>query len=66
MQAGLQGGGFLVELALQRGDHADADELATSPAACPPMPSATTSRRGPAYPESSLSWRTSPTSERAA
>ena len=40
--------------------------LATSPAAWPPMPSATASRWGPAYPESWLSLRTSPTSERAA
>ena len=42
-------------------------ELATSPAAWPPMPSAITSRCGPAYPESSLLlYRPSPTSERAA
>ncbi len=41
-------------------------ELATSPAACPPIPSATASRRGPAYAESSLPSRRSPTSERTA
>jgi hypothetical protein len=45
---------------------ATAAALASSPAACPPMPSATTSSVGPAYPESSLPVRTSPTSERAA
>ena len=43
-----------------------ADALASSPAACPPMPSATTSRSGPANPESSLPRRMSPTCERAA
>ena len=41
-------------------------ELAMSPPAWPPMPSATTRRWGPAYPESWFSERTSPTSERAA
>jgi hypothetical protein len=41
-------------------------ELATSPAACPPIPSATASRRGPAYAESSFPSRRSPTSERTA
>ena len=42
-------------------------ELATSPAACPPMPSASTSRLGPAYPESSLrDLGPRPRSERAA
>jgi hypothetical protein len=42
-------------------------ELATSPAAWPPMPSASTSRLGPAYPESSLrDLGPSPRSERAA
>ena len=40
--------------------------LATSPRADPPTPSATTSRCGPAYPESWLSRRTRPTSESAA
>src|SRR4051794_10502701 len=40
--------------------------LATSPAACPPMPSAMASSRGPAYTESSLLLRTSPRSERTA
>src|SRR5680860_1246823 len=39
---------------------------AMSPPAAPPMPSATTSRCGPANAESWLSARTSPTSERAA
>jgi len=41
-------------------------ELAMSPPACPPIPSATTRRCGPAYPESWFSERTRPTSERAA
>ena len=42
-------------------------ELATSPAACPPMPSASTRRLGPAYPESSLrALGPRPRSERAA
>ena len=39
-----------------------ATELATSPAACPPMPSAIASRFGPAYAESSFPSRRSPTS----
>src|SRR5699024_12756838 len=43
-----------------------ATEEATSPPACPPIPSATTSRWPPAYPESWLLDRTRPTSERAA
>ena len=41
-------------------------ELATSPAAWPPIPSATASRRGPAYAESSFPSRRRPTSERTA
>ena len=41
-------------------------ELATSPAAWPPMPSATASRCGPAYAESSFPSRRRPTSERTA
>ena len=45
---------------------ATAVELASSPAAWPPMPSATTSSVRPAYPESSLSRRTMPTSDFAA
>src|SRR4051794_2525392 len=40
--------------------------LATSPAACPPMPSATASSRGPAYTESWLLPRIRPRSDRAA
>src|SRR4051812_17645220 len=40
--------------------------LATSPAACPPIPSATASSRGPAYTESWLLPRIRPRSERAA
>ena len=40
--------------------------LATSPAAWPPIPSATASRRGPAYAESSFPSRRRPTSERTA
>ncbi len=40
--------------------------LATSPAACPPIPSASASSRGPAYTESSLLARISPRSERTA
>jgi hypothetical protein len=40
--------------------------LATSPAACPPMPSATASRCGPAYAESSFPARRRPTSDRTA
>ena len=40
--------------------------LAMSPRAEPPTPSATTSRCGPAYPESWLSLRTLPTSDSAA
>ena len=43
-----------------------ATALATSPAAWPPMPSATASRRGPAYAESSIPSRRRPTSERTA
>src|SRR3954447_4355589 len=43
-----------------------ATELATSPAAAPPIPSATASSRGPAYPLSSLPSRSSPTSDAAA
>ena len=43
-----------------------ATALATSPAAWPPMPSATASRRGPAYAESSFPSRRRPTSERTA
>ena len=41
-------------------------ELATSPAAWPPMPSATASKWGPAYAESSFPSRRRPTSERTA
>ena len=41
-------------------------ELATSPAAWPPIPSATASRLGPAYAESSFPSRRRPTSERTA
>src|SRR5262249_41024773 len=40
--------------------------LATSPAAIPPMPSATARSRGPAYTESWLPWRVRPRSLRAA
>ena len=40
--------------------------LATSPAAWPPMPSATASRCGPAYAESSFPSRRRPTSDRTA
>ncbi len=43
-----------------------ATALATSPAAWPPMPSATASKRGPAYAESSFPSRRRPTSERTA
>src|SRR5437763_1585964 len=42
-----------------------ATRLATSPAAWPPIPSATASSRGPAYMASSLIARSSPTSLRA-
>jgi hypothetical protein len=48
-------------------NRAIAVELATSPAAWPPMPSAITSRCGPAYPESwLLLYRPRPMSDRAA
>ncbi|MDQ1017868.1 hypothetical protein QFZ43_004417 [Streptomyces afghaniensis] len=43
-----------------------ASEEATSPAAAPPMPSAMASRRGPAYPESSLPSRIIPLCDPAA